>query len=155
MDIQGIAILASTIIGLLTIIAALYEYIQQGKIKRVEFFLQARNRLFENDEYREIIDLLEIDDEKLKTIEFKVKLEFIGYFEEIALLINSKVIRPEVAQYMFGYYALKCWDSKNFWIIERKNLDKNDPYWAIFRTFVKDMKKIASNTDYSKRRYKL
>jgi hypothetical protein len=40
---------------------------------------------------------------------------FLGFFEEVALMMNSGLIRKEVAHYMFGYYAIHCWDSKNFW----------------------------------------
>ena len=133
---QSLAIIIGTLIALITIIQAMREYRRQGRFRRVEFFLDARSRLRSDSDFREIINLLETDDPRLTEISFKKKLHFVGFFEEIALLVNSKVLREQVASYMFGYYALICWNSRNFWICPEKELNKEDPYWAIFRSFV-------------------
>lgn len=133
----------AVIVGLLTLAKAVNEYRRQGTIKRIEFFLEARNRLKTNAQFQEISILLESDDPKLAEIPMQHKIEFVGFFEEIALLVTSRVIRKEVAHYMFGYYALKAWDSRNFWLLaERPDrpLDRdNEPYWFLFRSFVHAM----------------
>jgi hypothetical protein len=66
------------------------------------------------------------------------------------LLMNSGLIRKSVAHYMFGYYALRCWESEYFWL----DVNRNSPYWAAFRTFVEQMKRIEQGFDYSPRRFR-
>lgn len=136
----------AVLVGLLTLWKAVSEYRRQGTIKRIEFFLEARNRLKTNAQFQEISRLLELDDPKLVEIPMQHKIEFVGFFEEIALLVTSRVIRPEVAHYMFGYYALKTWESQNFWLLAERPgrpLDKEkEPYWFLFRTFVHSMAPI-------------
>jgi hypothetical protein len=60
---------------------------------------------------------------------------FVGFYEEIALLVNSKVLRPEIAHYMFGYYAKICWESDDFW----QDINRDSIYWRVFREFVEQM----------------
>jgi hypothetical protein len=59
-------------------------------------------------------------------------------FEEVTLLMNSGLIRKPVAHYMFGYYAIRCWESENFW----SDVNRDSPYWAALRTFVDEMKNV-------------
>ena len=149
-------------VGLLTAWKAVDEYRRQGTIRRIEFFLEARVRLTDNATFQEIINLLESDSPALTAIPVRSKISFVGFSEEIALLVNSRVIRDEVAHYMFGYYALRCWESTNFWILDdrpEKPLDKeHEPYWAVFRDFVQRMQPIRQQLltgKYQKRRYSL
>lgn len=149
-------------VGLLTAWKAVDEYRHQGTIKRIEFFLEARKRLNENATFQEIIHLLESDSSALTAIPVRSKISFVGFFEEVALLVNSRVIRDEIAHYMFGYYALKCWESKNFWILDdrpERPLDKeNEPYWTVFRAFIKRMEPIREQLEdnhYREKRYSL
>ena len=57
---------------------------------------------------------------------------------------NSGLVRKEVTYYMFGFYAIKCWDSENFWFSDPL-VDRNDPYWKVFRDFVKEAKDYDCN----------
>lgn len=79
------------------------------------------------------------------------KRNFLGFFEEIALLSNSGLIRKEVAHYMFGYYAIRCWQSKNFWY----NMERDSPYWFLFRKFAIDMQEIEKNMPAPNRKLSL
>jgi hypothetical protein len=161
-DIQLVLATVGAAVGLLTAWKSVDEYRRQGTIRRIEFFLEARKRLSENATYQEIINLLESDSGALSAIPIRAKISFVGFFEEIALLLNSRVIRDEVAHYMFGYYALKCWESKNFWILDerpQKPLDnETEPYWTLFREFIKRMEPMRSQLltrSYRKQRFSL
>jgi hypothetical protein len=45
--------------------------------------------------------------------------------------LNLGIIRREVAHYMFGYYAIRCWDSDASW----HGVNRNSPYWSLFKNF--------------------
>lgn len=147
-DIQLVLATVGGVVALLTLWKGVAEYRRQGMVRRIEFFLEARSRLKTNEDYARITGMLEHDSEELRREPMGTKIAFVGFFEEIALLVNARVIRPEIAQYMFGYYALKCWDSTNFWILDERPerpLDKEgEPYWAVFRGFVEEMRKAQT-----------
>ncbi len=86
----------------------------------------------------EIIDYLDNDNDKLKDVPRLKRFYFLGFYENIALLMNSRLIKPEIAYYMFGYYSLKCWENDLFWI----GIERESHYWRVFREFVKKMEKL-------------
>ena len=51
---------------------------------------------------------------------------------------NSGLLRTSVAHYMFGYYAIRCYQSKNFW----NDVNRDSYYWAIFVNFARKMEAI-------------
>ena len=102
-------------VAIVTAIKALIEYRKQGITKRAEIFLQMRSRLREDPSFKNICQLLETDNEKLREIPLIEKDRFIGFFEEFALIKNSGFINDNVSLYMFGYFAVACLESKNFW----------------------------------------
>ena len=98
-----------------------------------------RRRFLETPQYREILDLLAADDPKLKEVSIQEKRNFVGFLEEVALMVNSRLIRKEVAHYMFGYYVLLCSQSDYFW----EGLDRNSVYWSLFRRFSAEMQALG------------
>lgn len=133
------------------VVAALLEYRRQGAAKRAEQFLEMRSRLRGNDKFGHICQLLETDAEELRLVPLIDKDNFIGFFEELTLLWNSRVFSDEVVYYMFGYFAIKCWDSENFWC----DLNRSSLEWSHFRGMVERLKAIRSRFKPSRRRYRL
>ena len=138
--IKGIALIVGAIVALVTLIKGVFEYTKQGAQKRYEMFSQVRSKLKDTREYQEICSSLEENSERLLNIEFKHKRDFLGLFEEVAIMLNSRLISKEVAFYMFGYYAIRCWESSNFW----SGVNKESLYWSVFSNFVTKMKEIES-----------
>jgi len=145
--ITAIAAVVVAIFGGLAYIKGLDEYKEQNKVKRAEHFIDLRNRFKGNASFNRIRELLLNNDSRIKDISFKAKTDFLGFYEEIALMVNSDIIRKEVAYYMFGYYAIKCLDCKFFW----KSHDnpnaptKNAKYWYVFMNFAEEMKTMGEN----------
>jgi len=52
--------------------------------------------------------------------------------------------------YMFGYYAIRCWESKNFWI----DVNKNSIYWSLFIEFTITMKKVEKKYKFKNSQYR-
>jgi len=147
-DAKDLATILGVAIALVTVIKGVFEFTQQGAQKRAEQFTAMRRHFKEDQSFKEICDLLETDDPKLREISFKDKRDFLGFFEEIALMFNSGVIRLGVAHYMFGYYAIRCWASENFW----SSVNRNSPYWSLFKDFAAVMKTVEGDLALGRRR---
>lgn len=112
------------------------EFALQGSQKRAEIFLKKQNEYFSNKSFNEIRTLLEDDMDKLKEIPFEEKRSYLTFFEEVAVLRNTGLIKNDLAYYMYGYYATKCLESSNFWI----NINKEKIFWNVFIRFAEEMK---------------
>ncbi len=135
---KDLAIILAGIVGLITFFTGTLEYVRQGHQHRAQNFVQMRRRFLETPQYREILDLLAGDDPKLRDVSIQEKRNFIGFLEEVALMVNSRLISAEVAHYMFGYYVLLAARSEHFW----EGLDRSSIYWTVFRLFAEEMEKM-------------
>jgi hypothetical protein len=137
--------------GLVTIFAflnGLLEYRRQGAQKRVEHFTMLRRRLKENPAFKEICDLLFSQDPRLAEVNAQDKRDFVGLLEEVALQVNSGLIRRELAHYMFGYYTVKCAENQYFWA----NINADEIYWDLFRDFSAEMKRMEQSFEFDRKK---
>lgn len=131
------------IVGLITLTKTILEYRLQGRQKRSDLFDALKNRLRTDKQLNNITIYLEDDSIDLKFIPKIDKYYFLGFYEQIAVAMNSGLIKENVAHYFFGYFALKCWESDNFWHLDQNEaIDKDAYYWATFKKFVTKMKEI-------------
>ena len=140
-DAKDLANIFGVGIAAFAFVKAMLEYKQQGVQKRAQSYFDLERKFLEDKDLREICILLDTDNTKLIEIPNERKLQFLGFYEQVALMLNSKLIESEVAHYMFGYYAVRCIDSVNFWNGE----DKDSPYWALFRHFADRMKEFEKD----------
>ncbi len=110
-----------------------------------------RKRLREDVSFSSICALLETDSEKLCDVQLIEKDRFIGFFEELALMKNSKLINNNVTLYMFGYYAIRCNKSKNFW----NGLNKKQALWSLFFNFANEMEQAEKKFKFKKSDFRL
>jgi hypothetical protein len=103
------------------------EYLRQGRQRRAEKYFEL---VREFSKFDEILDLLRTDSPKLKKLKPFQRERFLGFYEDLALLINSGLIQEHLAFYTFGYWLEKAWNSTNFWQ-DPKN--KEDSYWFLLR----------------------
>lgn len=108
-------------------------------------FFDLRRRLKEPELWRlaELIDeaasadpaISQPAERKLKQVPFRVKRDYLGLFEEVGLAMEWRLIKPQIAHYMFGYYALHCSHCKAFWA----GVGQLNPYWDRFHRFCEKM----------------
>ncbi|HET7283762.1 MAG TPA: hypothetical protein VFI70_03685 [Nitrososphaeraceae archaeon] len=137
----------TAIIGVLTFIKAMREYQEyqlQGEQKRLDLFLNMRRKFNENETFCKITALIDEDSKKLTDIPFTDKRDYAWFFQEVALMANSGLIKKPVAQYMFGYFAVRCCDSEVFWA---EGINKDTIYLKVFNNFALETKK-AENSGY-------
>ena len=124
------------IIALTTFFSGTFEYIRQGHQHRASNFVQMRRRFLEDPLFRDLLNLMATDSAELKDTPIQIRRNFVGFLEEVALMVNSGLIKKEVAHYMFGYYVLLTDRCENFW----DGLDRDSQYWAVFRQLAMQMK---------------
>jgi len=78
-------------------------------------------------------------------LSLRLKEKFAAFIEHIGLLTKSGVLSYRLANYQFGYYAILCWECSPFWDdITDPDTKQNDPYWALYREFVENLRPVAS-----------
>ncbi len=137
------AITIAGLIAVVTFLTGFLEYARRGRQERAQNFVQMRRRFLETPQHREILELLQAKDKEIRNISIQEKRNFVGFFEEVALMVNSKLIKRSVAHYMFGYYVLLTSDSEDFWV----GLDRESEYWTVFRQFAEQMTACRSNPE--------
>jgi hypothetical protein len=154
-DLRNIATIVGVVIAVFTFIKGIIEYNKQGSQKRAEFFNAMRKKLKENSVFSRIRELLDDNDKALCDISFADRRDFLGFFEEIALMVNSKLLKKNVAHYMFGYYVIQCWKCEHFWV----DIKKDSIYWRLFKEFAmvmeREEKKLKKTIEIKKIAYEL
>jgi len=144
--IKDLSIVVAGVVALIGLLSGSVEYFRRGRQERAQHFLDLRRRFLEDESFRRILNMLATDDEGLQTLPIQERRNFVGFFEEVALMVDSKLIRLEVAHYMYGYYVLLVADSKNFWA----GLDPESEYWSVFRGFAGRLRSRAKGTGEKK-----
>jgi hypothetical protein len=139
--IKTVAITGTAIITIITLITGYSQYKLMVKQKRCELYELYRKKMKENESISQIINYLETNNKEIINVPRVKRYLFLGFFEDIALLINSKLIKPEIAHYMFAYYAIQCWNNELFW----NGINRDSHYWRVFKEFVEKMKKLEEN----------
>lgn len=142
---KDIAIILGTILALFTFVNGILEYGRQGRQKRADQFVLIRRRLKENETFKHLTDMALRNDPALAQTLTADRRDLLGLFEEVALMMNSGLIRKEVAHYMFGSYVIACYECDYFWV----DLDRNNFYWKLFNSFAQQMQVIEHNIQHS------
>ncbi|KAF3978155.1 MAG: hypothetical protein HFP77_03355 [Methylococcales symbiont of Iophon sp. n. MRB-2018] len=150
-DAKYLSIILSAIVAILLLIKAIYEYTKSTQLNRTEEFFKLDKQFMGNKNFIKLFSLLDTESSDLKSIDMENKMEFLHFYENIGLMVNSGIMKKHVAHYMFSYYAIRCWESDYFWY----ELNRESPYWALFVHFVDEMKKIESNFIFEQKNYKL
>jgi hypothetical protein len=132
---KDLAIIAAGLVGFVTFLSGVLEYGRQGRERRAEQFVQMRRRFLETALFQQILSLLPSDAPELAGIPFQDRRNFLGFLEEVALMVNSGILDESVAHYMFGYYVLLAARSNEIW----NGLDAKSRYWTVFRKFAASM----------------
>jgi hypothetical protein len=134
--IKAIVELVTATVALLALLKGLAEYIGQNALKRFEKYQDMNHKFCENAKIQRICDLLDSDRARLREMPFAEKKDFLGFYEDLALMCNSGLMNFKVAYYMFGYYIIRSRASDDF--LQDVNIDGF--YWSLFDCFAKKMK---------------
>lgn len=124
---DGSIVLAGAI-ALVTFVTGTLEYRRRGRQERAETFVQMRRRFQENPLFRRSLDLLSSDDPTVVEVSVQDRRNLVGFLEEVGLMVNSGLLRPEVAKLMFGVYVDLVDKSEHFW----EGLNRESKDWTVF-----------------------
>jgi hypothetical protein len=136
---KDISIIVAGAIAVFTLWLGMFQHSRQSLALRAQQFVDMRRRFLENPMFREIMNLVAVHDPEVADKPIQDRRNLAAFFEEVALLVNSRHMKPEVAHYMFGYYAAQIDQCPDFW----QGLDKEGEYWRVFREFVSKMEGVA------------
>ena len=150
---EWIAAIVGAVGAVTGFVVGLRKYTESQRQKRAEYFLDLWRRFRDSPEYRKVVLSLEKERSESKELTLDEKLEFLGFHDQIALLLNSNLIAPQVAHYMFGCYAIKFWDryekDTDLQLVEGEDAK----YWAVFNDFVTRMRGMRDPYDREKFRF--
>lgn len=141
--VKDFSIIVGGAIAFITLWQGLFQYGRQNHAARANQFIQMRRRFLEEKSFQELLTLIHDNCTDISKKPIQDRRNLVGFLEEIALMMNSGLIRPEVAHYMFGYYVLLIDDCQPFW----EGLDRQGDYWAVFRAFAARMRTMSVAKD--------
>ncbi len=153
-DYKDIVAILGGFFSLVLVFLALIQYQKAEKQRRAEHFFKLREK-YNTDavfvKIREKIDHQDSPQQGEEAIKLDEQRKFLGFYEEIAIMVNSGLIKQELAFYMFGYYAIQAAEMGDF----KSYIEEDREYWGLFIQFAGRMKAIertlmAKNFDYCK-----
>ena len=117
------------------------EYKEQGKQKKAEYFFELRKRFKENLIFSKIRN--NITNSENNSITVQEMKDYLGFFEELQIMINSGLLKKETAYYMFGVYAVACVNNDDTIRYTTYRIDDN--LLSVFKLFFDDSKKWLSD----------
>jgi hypothetical protein len=107
-----------------------------NRLKRFDKFQEMRRRTDDPPLSRVFNAIEEGDVEAIKALNRFDKEDFLAFYEELALMEASGLIRTEVAFQMFGFWILEAERQSAFWTPE---ITRDDPFWRLFFHFHRKM----------------
>jgi putative heme iron utilization protein len=108
----GITAIVAVGTFLVTNIRSFIEYSRQNSLKRFEKYTELAGNWAEDKNIQMIIKLLDEDPtHKLRTLPFESKRAFLEFYEDIAIMRYSGLMKKRIAYYMFGFYTIRCYDT--------------------------------------------
>lgn len=138
--IKDVSIIVAGAVTLAGLFASGWEYRKKNRADRADHFVQLRRRFLDDQDFRRILDGLASDDPSLAEIPKQERRNFLGFLEEVGLMVSSRLVRPDVAWCMFGRYVDLASKSRHLW----QDLDPDSGYWTVFRQTVKLMQEEGS-----------
>lgn len=135
----GITLIGVTV-TFTSIIIALRQYRDAKNFKKASFFIDLRDRFKTNQQFSNIRRVLG-NGGNINEINQTDKYDYVGFFEELQIAINSKFIKPELVYYLFGYYIIQC--------DEAELIDRELPLWGAFKELANKMHEIRIDFKYS------
>lgn len=146
MEIQITFEILSSIIAALAAYFAYKEFKKNKNLNEIDKFISYREKLKKDDSLSKIVKHIQHwqHKEELKnSIPPEISLfdfyNFIGFFEEINILINQNHIDKQIAKEMFAFYAVEIADNNYYWShFHEDYFTDND--WTNFRVFIERMR---------------
>ena len=123
------------IVAIISFFIALKQYIDGNRFKRASYFMELRERFKNNKDFTNIREKIE-NKQNLYEFTLTQRYDYVGFFEELQIAINSGFIDAEKVYYLFGHYIIDCDNAKL--------IDRDAPLWSAFKELATNMKSLES-----------
>ena len=131
------------LIALITIYIGLKQYKNENRFKKAAQFFELRRRFKENNDFTMIREKV-MNESRIDDITVIKVYDYVGFFEELQIAINSNFIDEEMVYYLFGHYIIDFGESEFSKFIEDVNL------WTLYNKLLERMKEIdTKDIDYN------
>jgi hypothetical protein len=120
------------------------EIQKDNRRRRVEVYYELRKTFDTEKDFLDIQLNLDSDSPKFTPDSKSQRMKFASFMEYVSLCTRSDIFSHELANYEFGYFAMKCWNTDTFWVdlVDDVSARKEDPYSAMFKTFVDQLMEL-------------
>lgn len=125
------------LVALVTIGFGFYQFKEEKRFRKLNHFTELRNRFKQNKDFTEIRQQVLKGDSK--DIDLMKLYDYVGFFEELQISINSGFVDEEKIYYLFGQYIL-AFDESNL----SKCIDKEASLWSVHKKLVITMINIEN-----------
>lgn len=129
--VKDVSIVVAGIAAFVTLWTGIVQYARGLHQARAAQFIAMRRRFLEDATFRRLLDLLAQGDPDVARQSVQDRRNLVGFLEEVGLLVNSGLLRFEVARYMFGPYVRLVDGAGPFW----NGLERESESWAVFHAF--------------------
>ena len=134
--VKDVSIVVAGLVAFVTLWIGMAQYARAQHAARAEQFVAMRRRFLEDATFRRLLDRLAAGDPGIAGESVQDRRNLVGFLEEVGLLVNSGLLRFDVARYMFGPYVRLVDGAGPFW----DGLDREGESWAVFRSFAARMR---------------
>jgi hypothetical protein len=106
--------MVSTVVAVLALVKGVIEFVRLNAIRRYEKFHEMSVRFDENADIQKVCTVLEGSDNVEGALRMHEKEVFICFLEEIYFMMNSGIMKRDLALYTFGYYGRLAVESTEF-----------------------------------------
>lgn len=146
MQIQISFEILSSFVALIGAYYAYREFNKNKNLNAIDKFISQRDKLKKDESLSKIIKHIQLwqNNSEIKgQIPDDITLfdfyYFIGFYEEIFILVKKSHLDKQIAKDMFAFYALQIADNCYYWDRFNENYH-NDNDWKNFRNFIEQMR---------------
>ncbi len=94
-DLKNWVTVVGTVVGVLVALKGILEYSRQNAMRRLELFQAMRRRFEESQAMLRVRAALESDDDHaLASVAKNDKVDFLAFYEDLALMVDSGMMHP-------------------------------------------------------------
>ena len=130
----------AAVAGTLAFLRTSRDFLTEPRQQRLAIYRQLAEE-FEKPTMRKVrVIIASGSDSSVRELTITEKTDYCAFFEQLALVVYSRLLKAETAHYMYGDYVRRCYQRDAFW---DEQCPRGDYYWSLFETFARDMIRLG------------
>jgi len=134
--VRNLLLAGTAVLAYLTYRSTVNKHQKKDQLDRYGLISKLLDTFDDDLEFQRLVKLLENQPSlELAGVSKETKYKFMGFIEEIEVLIENNLISENFALYMFGYYARLAYNHQQFLQLTDGSINLDSPYWRKFKHF--------------------